>query len=101
MAVHDLVSASADTVHHFVQLAAPPDPGGGIKPPGADKLTKILGWAAWCVTALCVAGIIAVAGRMAVNHRRGEGGEHAMALGVVMLACFLLGTASGIVGALT
>ncbi|MFK0294854.1 hypothetical protein ACIQU6_30880 [Streptomyces sp. NPDC090442] len=105
MAVLDLVSAAADTAHHVahldvMHLADVPNPGGGTRPPGAEKLTKVLGWAAWTVTAICVGGILAVAGKMALNHRRGEGGEHAMALGVVLVACCLAGTASAIVGAL-
>lgn len=87
-------------VHHAGVLAAPPDPGQGSAPPGADKLEKVLQWLAWCVFALCVAGILIVAGRMAVQHRRGEGGEHVTGLAWVAVACVLAGSASAVVGAL-
>lgn len=82
-------------------LAAPiPNPGTGVAPPGADKLTTLLSWVAWTVCVLCVAGVLIVAGRMAVIHHRGEGGQHAAGLAWVAAACILVGAASGIVGAL-
>ncbi|WP_446047472.1 hypothetical protein [Streptomyces olivaceus] len=91
----------------LVDLAAPaagpsgvPEVGGGEAPPGADGLLKILKWVAWSVTALCVAGLFGVAARMAVDHSRGGGREHARGLGFVLGACLLIGSASGIVGAL-
>ncbi|MFC9844409.1 hypothetical protein ACFWFF_03810 [Streptomyces sp. NPDC060223] len=91
----------------LVQLAAatpvpsgPPDVGGGEAPPGAEGLLTVLKWVAWSVTALCVAGIFGVAARMAVDHSRGGAREHARGLGFVLGACLLIGSASGIVGAL-
>lgn len=82
-------------------LAAPPKPANNT-PPGQTvrNLEKILGWASWTVSALCVAGILIVAGRMAIMHRRGEGGEHASGLAWVMTAMILAGSASAIVGAI-
>ncbi len=92
---------------HLAHLAAAspqpsgvPDVGGGEAPPGAEDLMKVLRWVAWIVTALCVAGIFGVAARMAVDHSRGGGREHARGLGFVLGACLLIGSASGIVGAL-
>jgi hypothetical protein len=81
-------------------LAGPPDPGTGSPPPGSGKLLTALGWLAWVVSGLCVAGVMGVAARMALVHHRGEGGQHAAGLAWVMLACVLLGSASGLVGAL-
>jgi hypothetical protein len=85
-------------------------PAGGVVPTGgppkplpgnaAQKVDTLLSWAAWLVAALCVAGIMIVAGRMAVMHRRGEGGEHASGLAWVAGACILVGSAGAIVGAL-
>jgi hypothetical protein len=84
-----------------VQLAmAIPNPGQGEKPPGAEKLELMLKWVAWVVFGLCVAGILIVAGRMAISHRRGEGGEHASGLAWVAAACILAGSASALVGML-
>ncbi|MGP3973545.1 hypothetical protein ACTWQF_05790 [Streptomyces sp. 8N114] len=100
------VSVASQDLAHFAQLAAdpapsgPPDVGGGSAPPGADGLLTVLKWVAWTVTALCVAGIFAVAARMALDHSRGGGREHAKGLGYVLGACLLVGSASGLVGAL-
>ncbi|PZG22360.1 hypothetical protein [Nonomuraea aridisoli] len=81
-------------------LTGVPDPGVGTPPPGSEKLLTALGWAAWIVTGVCVAGVMGVAARMALVHHRGEGGRHAAGLAWVMAACVLLGSASGLVGAL-
>ncbi|MFF0728732.1 hypothetical protein [Streptomyces sp. NPDC004134] len=96
----DAPSYLAQTVQPSPQPSGVPDVGEGEAPPGANDLLTVLRWAAWSVTALCVAGIFGVAGRMAVDHSRGGGREHARGLGFVVGACMLLGSASGIVGAL-
>ncbi|MEU9019230.1 hypothetical protein [Actinomadura sp. NPDC048394] len=95
-------SGAADHVaaHLSALVAAIPNPGQGEKPPGADKLELMLKWVAWVVFGLCVTGILIVAGRMAVSHRRGEGGEHASGLAWVFASCILAGSASAIVGVL-
>lgn len=102
-----LPAAVSDASSHLshVLAAAPqptgvPDVDGGEAPPGADGLLTVLKWVAWTVTTLCVSGIFGVAARMAVDHSRGGGREHARGLGYVMGACLLVGSASGIVGAL-
>lgn len=77
-----------------------PDPGRGTPPPGSDGVSTVLSWAAWIALALCVLGVIIAGAMMALGSRRGEGGEHAGRLGMVMAACIVIGTASGIVGAL-
>ena len=63
-------------------------------PPGTQKLQTILNYGGWMVTFLCAGGFLAVAGTMALQHRRGEGGEHVGKLGMVMGAA-VLGTAAG------
>ncbi|MDJ0344233.1 hypothetical protein QMK19_28920 [Streptomyces sp. H10-C2] len=95
----DLVFAATDAAHHLTTLAIP-NPGQGGEPPFAQKLLTILGWVAWGVTLACVAGVLIVAGKMAMAHNRGEGGEHARALGMVGAACIIAGSASAIVGTL-
>lgn len=81
-------------------LAAVPDPGTGEAPPGSEGFLIILRWVAWLVFALCVLGVLITAATMALQNRRGEGGEHASRLGWVLGACILAGSASGLVGAL-
>ncbi|MFJ3825993.1 hypothetical protein [Streptomyces nodosus] len=99
--MHELILAAGDSAHHGSHfLAGVYNPGQGSEPPGAGKLKTILRWVAWIVLALCVAGILIVAGRMAVSHQRGQGGEHATSLAYVLGACILVGAASGIVGLL-
>ncbi|WP_328643927.1 hypothetical protein [Streptomyces canus] len=94
----DVLAASLDTAHHV--LAAPPNPTPEA-PPGAKNFQTVLNWVSWSVTALCVAGLMFVAAKMAISHRNGEGYEAMSGLGKVMVACVLVGSASAIVGALT
>jgi hypothetical protein len=58
------------------------------------KVRQLLGIVAWTVTACCIVGVLAVAMKMAVNHGRGEGGQHFSGLGMVGLAC-VLGSSAG------
>jgi hypothetical protein len=81
-------------------IAVVPNPGTGEAPPGSEGLLTILKWIAWIVFALAVVGILICAGTMMLNNRRGEGGEHAQRLGMVMGGCILASVASGVVGAL-
>ncbi len=94
--------AQAAVVRATIYLAAPPDPGMGTQPPTSvtTGLDTILGWVAWIVCATCVAGILMVAGRMALMHNRGEGGQHMTGIAYVLGACVLVGAASAVVGAL-
>ncbi|MFP3460094.1 hypothetical protein R5O87_04505 [Arthrobacter globiformis] len=77
-----------------------PNPGMGEAPPGAEGLLTILKWIAWVVFGLAVAGILITAGTMMINNKRGQGGEHAAALGWILAGCALAGSASGVVGLL-
>ncbi|WBB62016.1 hypothetical protein O7599_05605 [Streptomyces sp. WMMC500] len=94
-----VLSSFADSLP-YTDLAQVPDPKGGGNPPGWEKLVRVLRWVFRGVTLLCVVGILVVAGRMAIAHSRGEGREHLRGLGIVMGACVLAGSASGIVSAL-
>jgi hypothetical protein len=88
------------TAHVFDFLAAVPNPGQGEAPPGSDDILQILKWAAWIALAICVAGVIAAGAMMTIQSRRGEGGEHAARLAWVLAGCIVIGSASGLVGAL-
>ena len=81
-------------------IAQVPNPGQGSKPPGSDGITKILSWAAWVAVVVCVLGVIIAGATMAVQHRRGEGGESMARLGWVLGAAIVIGSASALVGAL-
>jgi len=88
-------------VVHLV-IAGVPNPGQGVAPPGSDKVTTLLSWVAWIVTALCVGGVLFAGGKMAVSHTQGYGGggQHASSLGWVLAGCIVAGSASAIAGAL-
>ncbi|MEJ8662309.1 hypothetical protein [Streptomyces sp. MS1.AVA.4] len=96
----DTLAVLADAGQNAL-LAAPDPSKGGTNPPGWDKLMTVLHWVFLVVTALCVGGVLMVAGRMAISYRRGDGAEHAGGLGVVMFACVLVGSASALVTVLT
>lgn len=78
-----------------------PDPGGGQMPPGeiGEKVLLILKWVAALAVAACVGGVLYVAGRMAIAHRRGDEMNIAQ-LGWVLFSCLLIGSAAALVTAL-
>jgi len=82
-------------------LAAIPDPGQGIAPPGSGQFLLILQWGAWVVFALCVAGVLVSAAKLAHTHSQGGyGGQQQGSLVWTLAACVIAGSASVIVGAL-
>ena len=96
-------------LHHLLTSTPTPAPGGpadyrpdtsAVPSDLKHKVQLLLGFVAWTVTGLCVAGVLMVSGKMAISHRRGEGGEHAAGLAWVGGACVLVGSAAAIVGAL-
>lgn len=62
-----------------------------------EKVDSLLGFGMYIVMAACVAGILIVAGRMAIMHRRGELGEHMGGLVAVATACILGGAGAAFV----
>lgn len=81
-------------------VAAVPNPGQGQRPPGAGDVEKIISWVAWIALGACVMGVIVAGASMGFAHHRGGGGEHAARLGWVLAGCVVVGSASGLVGAL-
>jgi len=79
------------------------DPGQGVAPPGAAKLTTIVQWTAWGVFALCLGGVLISAAKLAHAHNQGHGGagQHITNLVWTLVACVIAGSASAIVGALS
>src|SRR5450755_1896373 len=87
---------------HLLTLAVI-NPGQGVAPPGAGKLTTILQWTAWGVFALCVGGVLISAAKLAHSHNQGYGGasQHTTSLVWTLVACVIAGSAAAIVGALS
>ena len=80
-------------------IAAPP-PVKPVPPPGADKISQLINWAAWIVTALGVVGIILVGAYLMCRNDRGEGSNATTKLGSVLGGLILVSAASAIVGLL-
>lgn len=93
-----LLSAAQDSASHLVIVAAPgiPDPGDGQAPPGfGTAFEDIMGWVKWVALGLVVLGLIIIGALMAINSRRGEGGELLGRLGWAMAgACVIAGAVS-------
>ncbi|QGN35672.1 hypothetical protein GJV80_17335 [Microlunatus sp. Gsoil 973] len=70
-------------------------------PEGLDGFTTILGWAKWVALAVCVLGLIAAGAMMAINARRGEGGEHVGRIGMALGGVIVISAAGSLVGFLS
>jgi hypothetical protein len=94
--------AAGAVVPHVRLVGGVFNPGTGVAPPGTAVTTieTAIRYLAWGVTILCLVGLLLVAGRMAIHHRQGIGGEHMAGLAWVLAACVLVGACSAIVGAL-
>jgi hypothetical protein len=86
----------------FNVLLQVPNPGHGSPPPGvAEKLTVLLGWAMNVALTVCVLGFIITGASIAISHKSGGGGDAGPRVGMVMLGCVILGSATALVKALT
>lgn len=93
----ELVHAGVPTINHY--LADVPTPGPATLPGNTEsQLNTVLGWIKYLGLAAAVAGLFIVAGKMAISHRTGAGGEHMAGLGYIAGALVIIGSASAIVG---
>lgn len=86
-----------DTLKTATPLSRVPDPSPKAPADLQNKVETILSLGMYLVLAACVAGVLIVAGKMALAFRRGELGESFGALGGVGVACILGASASGFV----
>lgn len=95
-----LLGAAQDSASQVAIVAGNiPDPGNGSAPPGVGAAFEdIMGWAKWIALGICVLGLIFIGARMAVNSRRGEGGELLGALGMAMGGVCIIAGAVAVVG---
>lgn len=94
---------SALTAFFTSSIAVPtvipdPDP---TQPPGADGILAILGWVKWIALAVCVIGLIIAGAMLAINSRRGEGGEIAGRVVMALVGVIIISAAAALVGFLT
>lgn len=72
-----------------------PEPG---QPPGTGGFSDLISWVKWVALAVCLAGLIAAGAMMAINTRRGEGGEHVGRIGMALGGVIIIGAAGAMVG---
>ena len=96
MAVLETIIAASSDIFALAPLGIPnPDP---IQPPGTEGFTAVMGWAKWVALAVCILGLIAAGAMMAIQSRRGEGGEHVGKIGMALGGVILISAASALVG---
>jgi hypothetical protein len=74
---------------HLLPFEPPGDPK-ATAPPGADGILMLLGWTKWLALAIAIAGLMITGARMAISHRRGEGGEHGAAIAWVLAGVIII-----------
>ena len=67
--------------------------------PGLSGVQTVIGYTSWIAAGLCLIGLIAAGGMLAVSYSRGTN-EHVGRLGGVAAGCLIVGGASSIIGAL-
>jgi hypothetical protein len=94
-ALHSVLAAASDLA--TVIPAQLPDPA-PVQPPGTEAVSTILGWAKWVGLVVCILGLIAAGTLMAVQSRRGEGGEHVGKIGMALGGVIVISAAVALVG---
>ena len=93
-----VISAATEFMATLPAALPDPDP---IHPPGTDRFTDVMGWVKWVALAICIIGIMIAGAMMAVQSRRGEGGEHAGKVGMALAGVIVISAAAALVGFLT
>ncbi|WP_066303432.1 hypothetical protein [Arthrobacter luteolus] len=72
-----------------------PDP---LQPPGTEGFNSVMSWGKWVALAVCVLGLFAAGALMAIQSRRGEGGEHVGKIGMSLGGVIVISAAGALVG---
>lgn len=87
------------SAQQYVAAGNIPAPGNTALPGNAaTQLNTVLGWIKYLGLAAAFVGLFLTAGKMAVSHRTGQGGEHVAGLGYVAGSPIILGSASAVIG---
>ncbi|MFD6095139.1 hypothetical protein ACFVWN_25225 [Nocardiopsis flavescens] len=96
--MNEAVVFAADATSLLQPLALGIDEVTSQAPPGLDGgFLTILGWAKWVALAVCVLGLIVAGAVMAIQSRRGEGGEHMSKIGMVLAGVIVISGATSLV----
>jgi len=90
-----ILATVANVAAQIISAVPDPDP---IQPPGTEGFTAIMGWVKWVALAVCVIGLIVAGAMMAVQSRRGEGGEHVGKIGMALGGVVVISAAASLVG---
>lgn len=90
-----ITQAAADVVA-LLPLEVPNPP--PVQPPGTEGFNSIMGWAKWVALAICILGLFAAGALMAIQSRRGEGGEHVGKIGMALGGVIVISAAASLVG---
>jgi hypothetical protein len=93
-----LSSLTLTAQHLAVALPAEVPNPAPIQPPGTEGFVTIMGWAKWVCLSVCVLGLFAAGALMAVQSRRGEGGEHAGKIAMSLGGVVVISAAGALVG---
>lgn len=90
-----VVQAIVTAIILFPMQVPNPEP---VQPPGTSGFVTIMGWAKWVALAVCILGLIAAGALMAIQSRRGEGGEHVGKIGMALGGVIVISAAASLVG---
>jgi hypothetical protein len=93
--LHSVITTTSDLLATLPGKIPDPTP---VQPPGTEGFTTIMGWAKWIALAVCIIGLIAAGALMAIQSRRGEGGEHVGKIGMALGGAIVISAASALVG---
>lgn len=94
--LHSVIATATDILAILPSQVVPdPVP---VQPPGTEGLTTIMGWAKWVALAICVLGLMAAGALMAIQSRRGEGGEHVGKIGMALGGVIVISAGAALVG---
>jgi len=93
--LHSVITVATDVL--AAMPASVPDPA-PVQPPGTEGFNTVMGWAKWVALAICVLGLFAAGALMAVQSRRGEGGEHVGKIGMALGGVIVISAGAALVG---
>lgn len=93
----DLIASFSSHLSAFIPLQIPGDPT-AKQPPGTEGFTAVMGWAKWVALAVCILGLVVAGAMMAIQSRRGEGGEHVGKIGMALGGVVVISAAGSLVG---
>ena len=93
--LHSVITTATDVLANLPSQVPDPDP---VQPPGTEGFNTIMGWAKWVALAICILGLFAAGALMAIQSRRGEGGEHVGKIGMALGGVIVISAGAALVG---